>query len=168
MGPVIGLPLCLETLLPRSATRLIFWCNIFQSGLGAVTQRNLFEILLDQPEFRLYLLYANWFGTKRTSVWLQINRKMVNTIRFHSELARFRKDFSVCRRSGVSCCNILFWGGRAVIEDDRAMWWNVVCLLFCFEIYFQFNIIVFCIYCIINSFLYLLFCKVEICTNAIQ
>ena len=31
------------------------------------------------------------------SVWFQINRKMVNTIRFRYHLIRFRKVFSVCR-----------------------------------------------------------------------
>ena len=34
--------------------------------------------------------------TKRTSVWIQINRKMVNTIWFQVDLIRFRKYFSVC------------------------------------------------------------------------
>ena len=33
---------------------------------------------------------------KRMSVWLQINRKMVNTIWFMSDSIRFRNDFSVC------------------------------------------------------------------------
>ena len=58
------------------------------------TQRNLFEILLNQPEIRLYLPLSNWFSTKRTSVWFQINRKMVNIIWFRFDLTRFRKDFS--------------------------------------------------------------------------
>ena len=58
-----------------------------------------FEILLNQTEIKLYLPFSDWFGTKRTSVWFQINRKMVNTIWFRLELMRFRKDFffSVCR-----------------------------------------------------------------------
>ena len=37
------------------------------------TQRNLFEILLNQPEIRLYLPFSGWFGTKRPSVWFQFN-----------------------------------------------------------------------------------------------
>ena len=34
----------------------------------------------NQPEIRLYLPFSDCFGTKRASVWLQINRHMVNTI----------------------------------------------------------------------------------------
>ena len=52
------------------------------------TQRNIFEILINQSGIR--------FGTKRKSVWFQINRKMLNTIWFQIDLIRFRKDFSVC------------------------------------------------------------------------
>ena len=51
-------------------------------AVAACTQRNLFEILLNQTEIWLYLPFSDWFGTKRTSVWFQINRIMVNTIRF--------------------------------------------------------------------------------------
>ena len=37
--------------------------------VGRNTQKNIFEILLDQPEIRLYLLFSDWLGTKLTSVW---------------------------------------------------------------------------------------------------
>ena len=40
--------------------------------------------------------FSDWFRTKRTFVWFQINRKMVNTIWFRVALIRFQKDFSVC------------------------------------------------------------------------
>ena len=50
------------------------------TGFLGFTQRNLFEILLNQPEIRLYLLFSDRLGSKRTSVWFQINRKMVDTI----------------------------------------------------------------------------------------
>ena len=50
------------------------------SSPNAYTQRNLFDILLIQLEIRLYLPISDLFGFKRTSVWFQINRKMVNTI----------------------------------------------------------------------------------------
>ena len=62
------------------------------------TQRNLFEILLNQPEIWSYLPFSDWFGSKRTSVRVRINRKMVNTIWFRVYLIRFRKYFSVCRQ----------------------------------------------------------------------
>ena len=60
------------------------------------TRRNLFEILINQPEIRLYLPFSGWFGSKRTSVWIQIIQRMVNTIWFRVDLSRFRKYFSVC------------------------------------------------------------------------
>ena len=60
------------------------------------TQRNLFEILLNQPEIRLYLQISDWFGTKWTSVWFQINRKMVNTIWFLVDLIIFREKKKFC------------------------------------------------------------------------
>ena len=60
------------------------------------THRNLFEILLNQPEIRLYLPFSDWIKTKRTSVSIQINRKMVNTIWFRVDLIRFQKVSSVC------------------------------------------------------------------------
>ena len=60
------------------------------------TQINLFWILLNQPEIRLYLPFSDWFGSKWTSVWIQINRKMVNTIWFWFDFRRFWKDFSGC------------------------------------------------------------------------
>ena len=63
------------------------------------TQRSLFKTILNQPEIRLYLPFFDWFGSKRTTVWIPINRKMVNTIWFRLDLIRFRKDFSVCRFS---------------------------------------------------------------------
>ena len=61
-------------------------------------QRNLFEILLNQTEIRLYLPFSEWFGTKQMSVWCQINRKMINTIWFRFDLIRFRKDYFMCCR----------------------------------------------------------------------
>ena len=53
---------------------------------------------MNQTEIRLYLSFSDWFVTKRTSVWFQINLKMVNTIWFQVNLTRYRKYFSVCTR----------------------------------------------------------------------
>ena len=61
------------------------------------SQRNCFGILLNLLEIWLYLAFCDWFGTKRTSVWFQINLKMLNTIWFRVDLIRFRNNFSVCR-----------------------------------------------------------------------
>ena len=44
----------------------------------------------------MYLAFSDWFRTKRTSVWFQINRCMVITIWFGLDLIRFGKDFSAC------------------------------------------------------------------------
>ena len=66
-----------------------------------VTQRNFFEILLNQTEIRWNLPVADWFGTKRTSIWFQINRKMVNTIWFRVDLIGFWIYFSVCTDDGT-------------------------------------------------------------------
>ena len=60
------------------------------------TMRNLSEILLNQTQIRLTLPFYGWFVIKRTSVWFQINREMVNTIWFQFDFIRFWKDFSVC------------------------------------------------------------------------
>ena len=70
----------IEPALPR--------CKIY-------TQRNLFQVLLNQTEIRLYLPFSDWFGAKRTSVRIQINRKMVNTIWFQVNLLNFKK-ISLC------------------------------------------------------------------------
>ena len=68
--------------------------------LRGYTQRNLFQISLNQTEIKLYSLCTDWFGSKRKSVWIQINWKMLNTIWFQVDLIRFRKYFSICR--GIS------------------------------------------------------------------
>ena len=51
--------------------------------------------MLNQPEIRLYILFSDWFGSKRTSVSMQINRKTVNLIWFWVDLTWFRKNCSV-------------------------------------------------------------------------
>jgi len=71
------------------------------------------EILSNQPEIRLYLAFSDWFGTKRTSVWIQINLKMVNTIWFRVDLTRFRKHFSGCR---LHVWSLLFFQSSSTIE----------------------------------------------------
>ena len=58
--------------------------------------RNFFKILLNQTEIRLYLPCTGWFGSKRMSVWIQINRKMVDTTWFRFDLIRFCENFAVC------------------------------------------------------------------------
>ena len=67
-------------------------CRI--SKAGHCTQRNHFQILLKQPEIRLYF---TWFGfiidlePNRGQFGSKINRKMVNTIRSRFDLTRFQK-----------------------------------------------------------------------------
>ena len=63
------------------------------------THRNIFEILFNPTEIRLYLPLSDWFGTANgqinASVCFQINRCMVNTIWFRFDLMIFGKYFSV-------------------------------------------------------------------------
>ena len=56
-----------------------------------VHTEKFFEFLLNQTELRLYLALSDSFGTKRTSVWFQIYRKMLNTIWFRFDLIRIPK-----------------------------------------------------------------------------
>ena len=89
------------------------------------TQRNIFEILLNQTKIRLYLPRSDWFGTNRTSVWFQINRKMVNTLWFRFDLISFRKDFSVC----ISHRNYDFYGSSNLRDGffmrEARDYWNI-------------------------------------------
>ena len=50
------------------------------------------EILLNKTEIRLYLPFWDWFGSKRTSVWIQINMKIVNTIWFRVDFFKISKN----------------------------------------------------------------------------
>ena len=72
------------------------WLNLTDKTRLNYTPRIFFKILLNQTEIRLYFPFFDWLGTKRTSVYLQMNRKMVYTIWFRFDLIKFRKDFSVC------------------------------------------------------------------------
>ena len=71
------------------------WQIVWRVYCQCYTQRNIFEILLNQTEIRLYIPFSDWFEAKRTSVWFQINRKMLNKIWFLFDLIRFRKKI-VC------------------------------------------------------------------------
>ena len=72
------------------------WASECLQNVYMYSQRKLLEILLNQTEIKLYIPFSDWFGTKRTSVWFQIIRKIVYTIWFQFDSSRFRKDFSVC------------------------------------------------------------------------
>ena len=100
-GPWNSLPWCRETLVSResyTSQRCCFSILICSTDktICMLHAENFFEILLNQPEIRLYLSFTGWFGSKRTSVWIQINRKKINTIWFRVDLIRFRKKISVC------------------------------------------------------------------------
>ena len=72
------------------------------------TQRNHLEILLNQPEIKMYLSFSDSLGTKRMFIWFQIYRKLVYTIWFRFYLIIFRKDFSVCVCKSIFHC---LWPG---------------------------------------------------------
>ena len=106
---IISAIICILDTLPHTKVRANFiqypsllvgldWKNstdLSYSCTRDYTQRNIFEILLNQPEIRLYLPCSNWFVTKRTSVWFQINQKIVNIIWFQFDLTRFKRRLSV-------------------------------------------------------------------------
>ena len=64
-GFLVGTLLCREVAASRWEGHPTQWLarEIFR------TQKNLFEILLNRPEIRLYFPFSDWFGTKRRSVW---------------------------------------------------------------------------------------------------
>ena len=70
--------------------------SIFGATLALYTQRNLFQIALNQTQIRLYLPCTDWFGTaNRRSPFAIPNQSccMVNTIWFGFDLIRFKKDY---------------------------------------------------------------------------
>ena len=90
---------------------------------GWCIQRKLFGILLIQTEIRLWLPFSYWFGSKRMSVWIQINRKRVNTIWFRVDLTRFQKVFSVLLLLGSTWVRIAYVGFH-VSTNLRAYFWT--------------------------------------------
>ena len=67
------------------------------------SQCNLFEILSNQPEIRLHLPFSGWFGSNRTSVWIQINRKIVYTICFRFDYFSFHFIYLYFHSEYISC-----------------------------------------------------------------
>ena len=55
-------------------------------------QRNWLLILVKPTDIRYYLPFFDWFGTKRNTVWFQINWKLVNNIWFNQN----QKPISRC------------------------------------------------------------------------
>ena len=76
---------------PNDSLRRVVYVAEF---LSVYTQRILFEILLNRPEIGFYLPFSNEFGSKRTSVKIQISGKIVNTILLRVDLIKFRKKSS--------------------------------------------------------------------------
>ena len=62
---------------------------------GYSSQRNKLPILVKLTEFGLYLLFSNWYDSKRNSARFKINRKMANTIWFWVNFTWMRSGF-VC------------------------------------------------------------------------
>ena len=92
------------------------------------TQRNLFQIFLNEIKIRLYLLFSDRFGTKRTSVWFQINLKMVNTISFWFDLKKILRVFSVYiiligqvvgSRKGNRLCGQISFVGKSISAQSQ-------------------------------------------------
>ena len=71
-------------------------CWIWQHEIGFQVRSTHREIFWNQTDIRLYLPFSDWFETKRTVVWFQINRKMINTIWCRFELIRFLWRQKMC------------------------------------------------------------------------
>jgi len=98
------------------------------------TQRNLFEILLNQTEIRLYLPFFDWFGTKRTSVWFHINQKMVNTICFRFDLMRFLCEYTCSHWLTLQAGHIALFLLRENLQENCAIYPNLDCV-YTFSLY---------------------------------
>ena len=101
---MVNLPICLLL----SNANLAYDARSCNRGMIVLSNPSLFitDTLFNQIEIKLYLPFSNWFGTKWTSVWFQINRKIVNTIWFRFDLIRFQKYFSVCKSNNYRWINV--------------------------------------------------------------
>jgi len=96
------------------------------------TKRNILQILLNQSEILLILPFPDWFETKRTFVWFQIHRKIINTIWFLFDLIRFGKYFPVsmrCKQFGTLCCWPVFpsmFEKASAAEKARPSCWKAI------------------------------------------
>ena len=104
----------IDTIEDKAFFSFIFLC--------VCIQRFLFEVLLNQPEIRLYfIIFNDWFGTQTDVVRLlfQIDRKMVNTIWFRVDLIRFFCVYDVIEveqeREGTIFCQC--WTGKEREND---------------------------------------------------
>ena len=96
------------------------------------TQRNFSGVLLNQHEIRLHLPFSDWIGSKRSFVWIQINRKMVNKIWFRLDLIRFWKKL-LCVYGGESVSGFgnrwaLFWQAEGSGIYTRQMYTYILCI----------------------------------------
>ena len=63
-------------------------------------ERSTLDCIYQQSQLKiLYLLFSDWFGTQRSSIWCSINGKIINTTQIWFNLTRFRIVFSVLGNS---------------------------------------------------------------------
>ena len=67
--------------------------NLLESHSRTATHRET-EINTLKPKSDCIYRISDWYGTKRMSVWFQINWIMLDAIWFRFDLMKFRKDFS--------------------------------------------------------------------------
>jgi len=68
---------------------------IFPSPILLCTEKS-FRNLVEENQNQIVFTISDWYGTKKNSVWLQIDRKMVTTIQIWFNSTSFRKYFCVC------------------------------------------------------------------------
>ena len=87
--------------MPKGRSFSKVWWKFFQSGENNTHRKSFRSLIISTRNQIVSTIFRSiWF--QQTSIWIQVNRIMVNTIWFQVDLIRFRKYFSVC--TTVVCC----------------------------------------------------------------
>ena len=99
-------------------------CWPFPNHSSATQIEFFFWILLIQTEIRLYISFSDWFGTKRNSLWFQINRKMLSTIWFRLHSTKLREYLP------VHAPTMFWWEGAkcAILQNLPGFWESRIAL----------------------------------------
>ena len=76
--------------------RIRFVFRILERITHAYTEKCLRNHIKSNRNQIVFITFVEWLGSKRTSVWIQINQKLVNAIWFRVDLIRLLNYFSVC------------------------------------------------------------------------
>ena len=87
-------------------------------------RRNLFLILLNEIEIKLYLTISNWFRTKRISVWFQIAR----CYKIHSENGKYNLISVIFNKikKRFFCPYKVIWRFQEICRNSLNTWYLFV------------------------------------------